>query len=77
VLSRVRYLGGIADDDDLDDKMCLLELLRAWDAATKSPDHNAPLVWRDDSDDRARAMALPEAAFNEIARLLEEYSRLP
>jgi hypothetical protein len=77
VLSRVRYLGGIADDDDLDDERCLLELLRAWEAETKSPDYNAPLVWRDDSDDRARAMALPEAALNEIARLLEEYERLP
>jgi len=55
----------------------MLELLGAWDAWAKSPLHDAPLVWREDFDDRARAMALPEAALSEVGRLLEEYARLP
>ena len=76
-LTQVRYLGGIVDDADLDDEHCLLDLLRKWSALPKSDIHNAPLLWRDDFDDRARDQALPEAALNEIGRILEEYSRLP
>ncbi len=76
-LSQVQYLGAIADDDELDDERCLLDLLRAWTALPKSAVHDAPLLWRDDFDDRARASALPDAALNEVGRLLEEYSRLP
>jgi hypothetical protein len=76
-LTQVRYLGAIVDDADLDDEHCLLDLLRKWSSLPKSDIHNAPLLWRDDFDDRARAQALPEAALNEISRILEEYSRLP
>jgi hypothetical protein len=76
-LSQVRYLGGIVDDDDLDDARCLIELLRAWTALPKSDLHDAPLLRRDDPDERARALALPDAALNEVGRLLGEYSRLP
>jgi len=77
VLSQVRRLGAIADDGDLDDETCMLELLRAWEGWAKSPLHDAPLVRREDIDDRARAIALPEAALGEVDRLLEEYARLP
>jgi hypothetical protein len=76
-LSVIRRLGAIADDGDLDDERCMLELLRAWEGWAKSPLHDAPLVWRKDIDDRARAMALPEAALSEVGRLLEEFARLP
>jgi hypothetical protein len=55
----------------------MLELLRAWEGWAKSPLHDAPLMWRKDIDDRARAMALPEAALSEVGRLLEEFARLP
>jgi len=44
LLSQVRRLGAIADDGDLDDERCMLELLGAWDAWAKSPLHDAPLV---------------------------------
>jgi hypothetical protein len=77
VLLRVRRLGAIADDGDLDDERCMLELLRVWEGWEKSPLHDAPLVWREDVEERARAMALPEAALSEVGRLLEEYARLP
>jgi hypothetical protein len=76
-LTQVRYLGATVDDADLDDEHCLLDLLRKWSALPKSDVHNAPLLWRDNLDERARAQALPEAALNEIGRLLDEYSRLP
>jgi hypothetical protein len=77
VLLQVRRLGAIADDGDLGDERCMIELLRAWEGWEKSPLHDAPLVWREDVDERARAMALPEAALSEVGRLLEEYARLP
>jgi hypothetical protein len=76
-LTQVRYLGAVVDDAGLDDEHCLLDLLRKWSALPKSDIHDAPLLWRDDFDDSASAQALPEAALNEIGRILEEYSRLP
>lgn len=67
-IAYIKYMGSIAEDDALDDERALLDLQRAWYA--KSPLNYAPVVWREDLDQRVIAGAPVEAALDKIWELL-------
>lgn len=69
-LAFINYLGGIAEDESLNDEACIRELQRAWMAFGKSPLHDAPLLWREDFDQRVIEAAPLEAALQKIGEVL-------
>jgi hypothetical protein len=69
-LRSINYLGGIAEDEKLDDEGCILALQRGWMALGKSPLLDSPLLWREDFDQRVIELAPLEAALKQIGQVL-------
>jgi hypothetical protein len=69
-LRSINYLGGIAEDENLDDEACILALQRGLTALGRSPLFDAPLLWREDFDQRVIELAPLEAALKKIGQVL-------